>query len=76
MPKDLPEGQDFSLEQSSQSFEAACTALAAGTRDGFTIQDFRDLEPAFVFEAFKWLIDLSGFSQEAIDDLVWFRGKT
>ena len=58
-----------------QQQEAGATALAAASRDGDTVQDFKDLELAFVLEALKWLIDLSGFSQEAIDDLAWFRGK-
>ncbi len=73
---DLPLEKPITPEAQEKTFEAACTALVAATRDGFSIQDFRDLEFVFVLEAFKWLIDLSGFSEEAVEDLAWFRGKT
>jgi hypothetical protein len=76
VPSDIEEGKPVSPEDQKKIFEAACTALVAATRDSFSIQDFRDLEPIFVIEAFKWLVDLSGFSEEAVDDLAWFRGKS
>jgi len=72
-PADIEEDKPVAPEDQKRIFEAACTALAAATRDNFSIQDFRDLEPTFVIEAFKWLVDLSGFSEEAVDDLAWFQ---
>ena len=72
-PADIEEDKPVAPEDQKRIFEAACTALAAATRDNFSILDFRDLEPTFVIEAFKWLVDLSGFSEEAVDDLAWFQ---
>jgi hypothetical protein len=73
VPADIEEDKPVAPEDQTKIFEAACTALAAATRDNFSILDFRDLEPTFVIEAFKWLVDLSGFSEEAVDDLAWFQ---
>lgn len=53
--------------------EAMCTALSTATKDDFGIQEFRDLEGPLVIEAFKWLMDVSGYSEQAISDLEWFR---
>jgi hypothetical protein len=76
IPATIEDDKPVTLEDQKGIFEAACTALAAATRDSFSIQDFRDLELTFVIEALKWLIDLSGFSDEAVDDLAWFHRES
>ena len=67
---------DLTPEQSTQYFEAACQGLAAASVDKVTAPEFVELEPTLVVEAFKWLLDISGYSAEAIEDIEWFRRQT
>ena len=79
LPEDATDEQmaawwnQISNEDKLRMHETMSTALSLATKDGYALSEFNDMEDPLVIEAFKILWDFSGYSDQAVEDLTWFR---